>query len=87
MSGYRVDPDELAGYAHRLADTGDDLRAALAGLTEPVGDLGPEGIAETVSGLFGQWADTVRGLDPGALADDVRATGETYRRADELDHG
>ncbi|CCH33602.1 PE domain-containing protein [Actinosynnema sp. NPDC047251] len=87
MSGFRVDPDELAGFANRLADTGDDLRAALSGLAEPVGDLGPEGVSEAVSGLFAEWADTVRGLDFGVLADEVRATGETYRRADELDHG
>ncbi|MEV0679565.1 hypothetical protein AB0I60_23865 [Actinosynnema sp. NPDC050436] len=87
MTGYRVDPDELAGYAHRLADAGDDLRAVRSALAEPVGDLGPEGVAEAVAGLFAEWAGTLRGLDPGVLADEVRAAGETYRRADELDHG
>ncbi|MBB5959149.1 uncharacterized protein YukE [Saccharothrix tamanrassetensis] len=85
--GYRVDPDELVAFAGRLDDTADELRAVLSTLDEPVGDLGPEGIAEALSGLLAQWSDAVRGLDIAPVADDVRAAGEAYRQADELPRG
>ncbi len=87
MSGYEVAPDELDAFAHRLADTADELRAVVSALAEQVGDLGPEGIPAAVSGLFADWADTLRALDPAGLSDELRAAGETYRQADELNHG
>ncbi|RKT56438.1 WXG100 family type VII secretion target [Saccharothrix australiensis] len=82
--GFRVDPDELAGFADRLADAADELGAVRSALAEPVGDLGPGGIAAAVTGLLAEWSDTVRGLDVTGVAESVRAAAATYRQADEL---
>ncbi|WP_433262710.1 WXG100 family type VII secretion target [Actinosynnema sp. CS-041913] len=84
--GYAVDPDELAGFADRLADTADELRTTLSTVDEPVGDLGPEGVTEAVTELLAEWSDTLRGLALTTVADEVRTAGETYRQADELPH-
>lgn len=85
--GYRVDPDALTAFAARLDETADEVRAVAAALEEPVGDLGPEGITEAVDHLLGEWARALRAVEPGVLADGLRAAAEEYRDADEWRHG
>ncbi|GAA3462430.1 hypothetical protein ACFFSW_36930 [Saccharothrix longispora] len=84
--GFRADPDELAAFAARLDEAGDEVRAAAAGLAEPAGDLGPEGLTEAVEHLVAEWARVLAGADPAAEADALRAAGDAYRQADELRH-
>ena len=84
--GYQVDPDALAEFAVRLDEVADEVRAAAATLGEPTGDLGPEGVTEAVDRLAVEWAGVLRGVELDAVADALRAAGETYRQADELRH-
>ncbi|WP_367137643.1 WXG100 family type VII secretion target [Saccharothrix sp. HUAS TT1] len=84
--GYRVDPDVLTAFAGRLDEVADEARAAASTVAEPPGDLGPEGVTEAVEHLVAEWARALRGVGLDAVADEVRAAGETYRRADELRH-
>ncbi|MFI9010613.1 hypothetical protein ACIGNX_25590 [Actinosynnema sp. NPDC053489] len=84
--GYLVDPDELTAFAGRLEEAADEVRAAAAAVGEPPGDLGPEGVAEAVARLVAEWAEVLRGVELDAMADALRAAGETYRQADELRH-
>ncbi|MGM1059963.1 hypothetical protein [Saccharothrix sp. Mg75] len=84
--GFSADPAALAAFAGRLDEAADEVRAAAALLAEPVGDLGPEGVTEAVEHLVAEWSRVLSGLDLAADADEVRAAGETYRRADELRH-
>jgi uncharacterized protein YukE len=84
--GYRVDPDALTAFAGRLEETADEVRAAASTVAQPVGDLGPEGVTEAVERLVAEWARTLRGVELDAVADAVRAAGETYRQADEFRH-
>jgi uncharacterized protein YukE len=85
--GYQVDPDALDAFARRLDEVADDVRAAASTVDEPPGDLGPEGVTEAVEQLVAEWARALRGVELDAVADAVRAAGETYRQADELRHG
>lgn len=85
-AGYRVDPDALTAFAGRLDETADEARTAASVVEQPVGDLGPEGVTEAVGRLVAEWARTLRGVELDAVADAVRAAGETYRQADELRH-
>ncbi len=84
--GYLVDPDALAAFARRLDEAADEVRAAAAELEVPPGELGPEGVTEAVEQLVAEWARTLRGVELDAMADALRASGETYRQADELRH-
>ncbi|MCE6994811.1 hypothetical protein LZG04_08345 [Saccharothrix sp. S26] len=84
--GYRVDPDALSAFAVRLDEVADDVRAVASTLEEPTGDLGPEGVTEAVARAAAEWAGVLRGVELDALADALRAAGETYRQADELRH-
>ncbi|XVS62552.1 WXG100 family type VII secretion target [Actinosynnema sp. CA-299493] len=84
--GYQVDPDELAAFAGRLDEVADEVRAVASALEQPSGDLGPEGVTEAVDQLVAEWAGVVRGVELDAVADALRAAGETYRQADELRH-
>ncbi|PRY44553.1 hypothetical protein [Umezawaea tangerina] len=85
--GYRVDPDELTAFAGRLDESAEEVRAAAAALEEPLGDLGPEGVTRAVELLVAEWAAVLRDVGLDAVADGLRAVGETYRRADELPRG
>ncbi|WNV85866.1 hypothetical protein [Umezawaea sp. Da 62-37] len=85
--GYDVDPDELTTFAGRLDESADEVRVAAAALEEPLGDLGPEGITSAVEQLIAEWAGTLRGAGLDAVADGLRAVGETYRRTDGLPRG
>ena len=82
--GFRVDPDELAWYANRLAEAADELAEVLSTVDGPVGDLGPQGVTEAVTGLVDEWSERLRAVDLHAVAASVREAGEAYRRADEL---
>lgn len=84
--GYLVDPDALTAFAARLDEAADELRAAASTVGQPLGDLGPEGVTEAVERLVAEWADALRGVELDAVADGLRAAGETYRQADELRH-
>ncbi|MFE2753087.1 hypothetical protein ACFXGA_13930 [Actinosynnema sp. NPDC059335] len=84
--GYLVDPDALTAFAARLDEAADELRAAASAVGQPLGDLGPEGVTEAVERLVAEWADALRGVELDAVADGLRAAGETYRQADELRH-
>ena len=84
--GYLVDPEALTAFGGRLDEAADEARAAASSLEEPLGDLGPEGVTEAVEHLVAEWARVLRGVELDALADGVRAAGETYRQADELRH-
>ncbi|QQQ74521.1 WXG100 family type VII secretion target [Saccharothrix sp. 6-C] len=84
--GYQVDPDELAAFAGRLDEVSDEVRATASALEQPSGDLGPEGVTEAVDRLVAEWAAVLRGVELDAVADALRAAGETYRQADELRH-
>jgi uncharacterized protein YukE len=84
--GYQVDPDALTAFASRVDEVADEVRAAASTLEEPTGDLGPEGVTEAVEQLVAEWAGVLRGVELDALADGLRAAGETYRQADELRH-
>jgi hypothetical protein len=84
--GYQVDPDALVAFAGRVDEVADEVLAAASTVEQPPGDLGPEGVTEAVEQLVAEWARALRGLEPTALADAVRAAGETYRQADELRH-
>ncbi|MEU4745154.1 hypothetical protein AB0G02_32485 [Actinosynnema sp. NPDC023658] len=85
--GYQVDPDALDAFAGRLDEVADEVRTAASTVDEPPGDLGPEGVTEAVEQLVAEWARALRGVELDAVADAVRAAGETYRQADELRHG
>lgn len=85
-AGYQVDPDALTAFASRVDEAADEVRAAASTLEEPSGDLGPEGVTEAVEQLVAEWAGVLRGVELDALADALRAAGETYRQADELRH-
>lgn len=85
--GYEVDPDELTAFAGRLDESADEVRAAAASVREPVGDLGPEGVTRAVELLMAEWARILRGVELEAVADGLRAVGETYRRVDEFPRG
>ncbi|GAA1297483.1 hypothetical protein [Saccharothrix xinjiangensis] len=85
--GYGVDPDALTAFATRLDDTSDEVRAVVAALEDPVGDLGPEGITEAVDRLVADWARALRDVGLDVVADGLRAAGERYREADEWRHG
>jgi uncharacterized protein YukE len=85
--GYGVDPDALTAFASRLDETADEVRAVVAALGEPVGDLGPEGITEAVDRLVAEWARALRGVGLDVVADGLRAAGESYREADRWSHG
>ncbi|XVV01515.1 hypothetical protein ACQPW3_29520 [Actinosynnema sp. CA-248983] len=82
--GFRVDPDELAWYANRLAESADELAHLLSTVDTLVGDLGPQGVTEVVDGLVAGWVGRLRAVDLAAVAGSVREAGEAYRRADEL---
>lgn len=82
--GFRVDPDELAWYANRLAESADELAHVVSTVDGPVGDLGPQGVTEAVEGLVAGWVDRLRAVGLADVAVSVREAGEAYRRADEL---
>jgi uncharacterized protein YukE len=84
--GYQVDPDALGAFAGRLDEVADEVRAAAATLEQPSGDLGPEGVTEAAEQLAAEWVGVLRGIELDAVADALRAAGETYRQADELRH-
>ncbi|GAB3009580.1 WXG100 family type VII secretion target [Saccharothrix stipae] len=84
--GYLVDPDALTAFAGRLDEAADEVRAAGSTVAQPPGDLGPEGVTEAVEQLVVEWARVLRGVELDAVANALRAAGETYRQADELRH-
>ncbi len=85
--GYQVDPDELTAFAGRLDESAEEVRAAADSVREPLGDLGPEGVTRAAELLMAEWARVLRDVELDAVADGLRAVGETYRRADELPRG